>query len=800
MGLYSDDQRALEQKMAELGVQRHRTKVDKARAKKRESTTAAGRYLLREAVEKLVVALEEWVKNAKSGAGRRHGALEYLDQLDLKVAAFITVRCALDSISLSKTLLAAGSAVGSVLEDEVRFAFMHKNAKSVWDKLKKQTKASSYKHRRKVFRGAIGRLEVEFPTWPRQQRLRVGVTLLELLRQSTGLIEIATRRGPRGRVIQTVTASPATLKWLEQSNEAHEALSPVYMPCVDQPADWDDIYSGGYHTNLLTRRPLVRSLDRAYLIELQHSEMPEVLDAVNTLQRVVWEVNRDVYEVLTHLWQSGIAAADMPSRDDEMLPTRPSDLETNPEARKAWRRAAAEIYKRNVAVRSRRVQTAKIVYMAEQFRDQQFFFPYQVDFRGRLYCVPFFLQPQGQSQARGLLRFADGKPITNSTQADWLAIHGANCWGFDKVSMAARIDWVRANTDMIRAIHQDPTDCMRWVEADKPWEFLAFALEWGAYLEQGFGFVSKLPVAMDGSNNGLQIFSLLLRDPSGAAATNCSPGDAPRDIYQDVADKVTAKLLASSNPFAAGLLEFCQGRVPRACAKRPVMTLPYGSTRYSCQKYVTEWYEEIARTRGNPFPTTYYQACGYLAQLVWDSIGETVVSARSCMSWLQSVAELCYDLKLPVRWHAPSGFPIKQGYTKYDTLEIRTTVGDTVRWGKYRQNRDELHKRHQLNGISPNFIHSLDAAALVRTVNLAREQGITSFAMVHDSFGVLAADADVMARSLRSVYAEMFSVDLLEKFRAEIQLHVGDRGTVPTVPPMGTFDVNSVRESVYFFA
>ena len=51
-----------------------------------------------------------------------------------------------------------------------------------------------------------------------------------------------------------------------------------------------------------------------------------------------------------------------------------------------------------------------------------------------------------------------------------------------------------------------------------------------------------------------------------------------------------------------------------------------------------------------------------------------------------------------------------------------------------------LNKARQRAGIAPNFIHSLDSSHLMLTILLAEEQGITSFSMIHDSYGVHACE------------------------------------------------------------
>lgn len=231
------------------------------------------------------------------------------------------------------------------------------------------------------------------------------------------------------------------------------------------------------------------------------------------------------------------------------------------------------------------------------------------------------------------------------------------------------------------------------------------------------------------------------------------------------------------------------------------MTLPYGSTYHACIHYTRDWYEEARKAKGIDAPFERgYKPSVFLAQLIWDAISETVSSARSCMEWLRKVSDVFAEHGVPVRWTSPSGFPVKQGYFKYKTKQIKTVVGETIRFANYREDTDSVSKQKQKNGISPNFVHSLDAAALVKTVKRANDRGVYSFAVIHDSFGVLAADAPKMAGSLREVYAEMFSEDILGRLEEEFRLYLPDGVTLPPRPGSGDLDVKKVLDSLYFFA
>src|SRR5436309_2711073 len=56
-------------------------------------------------------------------------------------------------------------------------------------------------------------------------------------------------------------------------------------------------------------------------------------------------------------------------------------------------------------------------------------------------------------------------------------------------------------------------------------------------------FRSHLPVSMDGTCNGYQHLSAMGRDPIGGSATNLIPADQPEDMYQEVADHVSIRIM-----------------------------------------------------------------------------------------------------------------------------------------------------------------------------------------------------------------------------------------------------------------
>lgn len=809
---------ALEQEMTTAGVSRYMAQVATAKAEDRASETGASQRLLAAAVEPMAKAVREYIEASRSGkAGRAAAAVKALEGTDPTVVAYITARSVLDRVcGGDRSLQDTAIKVAQVLEDEVRFTQFEQAAKDNYDLTEKRLEQSRHqRHRRRVLVFQMNKNGLAWEEWTKPNKVLIGTRLIEMFTEATGMTEIVDSGGK-----YKVRATQATLDWLEKAHARNSILCPVYMPCLVPPKDWTTPLSGGYHTNAVRRVTLVKSRSKGFIDELFGADLSQVYSAINTLQGTAWRVNARVLEVARTMWDQGLGLGKvLPGRYGFEPPVKPEWLvalgkdaalpELSEEQKaefKAWKAATAEAHAAHAKATSRRLQTARIITVAERFApEEEMFFPYTLDFRGRIYAVPPFLNPQGNDLAKGLLTFAQGKPIGDTTGPGWLAIHGANVYGFDKASLDDRIKWVEENQAAILACASDPLDCPFWQDADSPWGFLAFCFEWAGYVAQGPSFVSALPVALDGSCNGIQHFSAMLRDPVGGAAVNLVPADKPSDIYGEVAKVAEAKLrLISSeggeDAATAGLwLAF---GVDRKITKRSVMVLPYGGTYMACATYVREAVEERGLTHTLD-KEGYRKAIHFLAKVVWQSIGEVVVAAREAMTWLQTCTRLAAKTGLPINWKTPSGLWVQQAYKESTMTRVETHVfGSRVRLAILEET-PEINATKQVSGVAPNFVHSLDAAALTQTVNLARENGIEAFAMIHDSYGTVAADTDMLGNCLRHAFVDLYkNHDVLAEFRKGIVAMLPPElaEKVPPVPAKGTLDIHAVLSSDFFFA
>src|SRR3546814_7200856 len=77
------------------------------------------------------------------------------------------------------------------------------------------------------------------------------------------------------------------------------------------------------------------------------ADLTKVYDSVNQVQDTPWRINCRVLDVMEKVWDGGGSLGGLPQRNDESLPPKPLDIDTNEEAKLRWKKAAAEVYTRN---------------------------------------------------------------------------------------------------------------------------------------------------------------------------------------------------------------------------------------------------------------------------------------------------------------------------------------------------------------------------------------------------------------------------------------------------------------------
>jgi DNA-directed RNA polymerase len=241
--------------------------------------------------------------------------------------------------------------------------------------------------------------------------------------------------------------------------------------------------------------------------------------------------------------------------------------------------------------------------------------------------------------------------------------------------------------------------------------------------------------------------------------------------------------------------------IDRKITKRPVMVLPYGGTPRSCLKYVDEAVKaKFAAGYQHNLGDGLKKATGFLASLVWESIGDVVIAARDAMGWLQKTARVVGKENLPVYWTTPSGFVAYQSYLDMQSRLLKTKIAGKMVQLREFTDTDKINAAKQATSISPNYVHSMDASAMILTVDELAAEGITDFAMIHDSYGTHACNTTKLASTLRSVFVRMYKQDPLAAFRAEVISNNPSVDGIEELPLKGDLNLDAIMASDFFFA
>ena len=110
------------------------------------------------------------------------------------------------------------------------------------------------------------------------------------------------------------------------------------------------------------------------------------------------------------------------------------------------------------------------------------------------------------------------------------------------------------------------------------------------------------------------------------------------------------------------------------------MTLAYGSKEYGFRDQIlvdTIQPDIDAKAEASIFADSKNQAARYLAKLVWDAVGTTVVKAVEGMKWLQDCAKAVTKDKQVVSWKS-SLRPLWYGVLESDCVYMITPQQGTL--------------------------------------------------------------------------------------------------------------------------
>lgn len=621
----------------------------------------------------------------------------------------------------------------------------------------------------------------------------------------------------RGKRIGLLKPNPALVHKIE--SEPLGSILAKRMPMVVEPKPWTGWEEGGYYhfPNAILR--VGRSGDKSgrdyFMAAHNKGNMEQVYAGLNALGKVPWQINHEVFKVQVEAWNSGEAIANFAPLHPRLELPREPEPSADPNPRLKWLQEVRDVEDKKSGMHSQRCFQNFQLEIARSLVNETIYFPHNMDFRGRAYPIPPYLNHMGADNARALLVFREGKEL-GVEGLRWLKIHLANVAGHDKASLQEREDYAMSHLDDIADSARNPLNGRRWwLKSEDAWQTLAACCELIKALDcpDPTKFVSHLPIHQDGTCNGLQHYAALGGDEAGAAQVNLEPGSRPADIYAGVANAVVAEVekdAAHGNPIAQAL----SGRITRKVVKQPVMTNVYGVTFYGAKLQVKRQIEEMFPELRRFDAVNHANMSEYIATKIFKCLGSMFTGAQAIQHWLGQCADrisTCLTaeqvkqltstdgeqapvaakgkkdksvsstpnqvpdtlpavrrlFKSTVVWTTPLRLPVVQPYR---SSKAQTVVTNLQRLAiQEPQVWDPVSRKKQLQAFPPNFIHSLDATHMLLSALRCNEKGVT-FASIHDSFWTHACDISRMSGSLRDAFVAMHSDDIIGRLREEFEM------------------------------
>jgi DNA-directed RNA polymerase len=770
-----DEQIKLERDQIAQGLKRLHKNTKQLEEKSYGSATIYGITSIDELLPKVRDQIKETTNRLHKGqAGKSFKEIhQYLADLEPLAAAAIACKLTFDKVFSikegSNQLVTVSEAIGQAIESECQMRHYESKAPALLHTLKENYWHRSCGTHQKVviIQTLMNRYGIQHWTaWGAGNRVKLGAWLLDCIMSTSGWFYKDMRQQGRKRV-NYIVPTPEFIAIKDQVMKDSELFAPLAWPMLIEPNDWGEKHGGYLLNEVMKGHEMVRRGKQGSI----QGEKPKAF--LNKIQKVGYRLNDFTVNVAEQLDEKGRSVGKFIPIVELPLPPKPPDIAENKDARKAYRRAAAEVMNNNAGAFRRSCRTRMTMEAVRRFKGKEFFIPWSFDYRGRAYPIPAFLTPQDTDFGKALLNFSN-EEIMGDDAEKWLAFQVATTYGLSKETWDIRQSWVKANECLITRVAKFPIESLaEWEVADEPWQFLSACEEYYAVVTKQLRRHTRLPVATDATCSGLQILAGLARDRTTAQLVNVLPSDKPQDAYKVVAD--TAK---------PHIPEYLHNVWNRSKVKRTVMTIPYNAKPFSNRSYIRDALKEDGIEIEKDDLTITVKA-------VRDAMHKIVPGPMAVMSWIEKEVSKQFkdNPNLTLTWTTPSGFVVNQRIQKKKVERLQLQLLGSCEIRVATDNPDAADKLRHKAATAPNLIHSLDATLL----HFSALRFCGPIALIHDSVLCRATDMTALSSIVRETYMNLFAKqDYLTEFASAI-------GATTKPPIIGDLEPSEVIDSTYFF-
>nr|YP_010194655.1 hypothetical protein LK112_mgp17 [Conidiobolus taihushanensis]QZZ81394.1 hypothetical protein [Conidiobolus taihushanensis] len=464
---------------------------------------------------------------------------------------------------------------------------------------------------------------------------------------------------------------------------------PIRLPMIVPPKEWTDEGYGGY---LLNGKEYIENI-KITSFDNKGSTIVNstVKNSINMLSRVGFKINLDMLNYLI----------ENPPQPNTIHPDTKHFNDLNNKIQK------------EILIHNSKYINNKIIINFAKFLSQVevFYFPYKIDWRGRLYTTSTYLSPQGNELAKSLLKFA--KPSITKV------LKILKFMGLLYMSIEHRIKWIDNNHDNILALDDSFIS-----KAKNIYLFRAFSYEYKAIINNIISSESSLlPIQLDCTCSGLQHLACIINEFNIAKLTNLLQSDAsqsPEDIYTKCCELVKndiAIIIAQKSKH----YRLVNLNLNRKLIKKIIMTIPYNVTKYTIRAYLVEHFTPKLNTDSNIKSKYIYLLNEYgenfitdmdltkLCDCLYNILYKYSPQLKNLVDYFSKITIMMNELNIPIIWNTPSGLKITQKYVKMETKRVSSTVYKKTNTISISIPTNVINKNKQKIALMPNYVHSMDA-------------------------------------------------------------------------------------------
>jgi DNA-directed RNA polymerase len=784
----------------------------------------------------------ETVKRRSSRVG--HSVTETLrlnTWVDAETCCHIAVSVILDSLgrgaSFKTSIGKVQIFIGEQIEDQAFIAYMSDADPMYFKKLRKwylNDPIRTYQKKVYAMKYTLDNADqLEWNWMDSTEHARVGALLLRAVMSvpvkgySEGLFESRMVHQSKNKTVNYLGFSKTGLRYRDVLQEMMDQMVYKPKPMVCPPIPWTLEERGGFLLDPPRRWG-----------ELVHSNLGTVpsqtaLDALNRLQAQPYKINTYILDLqkqlLNQTWEIGSfrsyekdtwKAEHFPIVDSEHL----DSLDKSSSEYKSLMRKLRNAYHNQKLDEKKSCTPRRIVYLAEEFRDETFWTPFFTDSRLRLYPQSE-LSITGGDYVKGLLVNANPKPITASTR-DELLIAIATSGDFGKVSKKSfveRLEWGEefVKTEEFRAMVEDPFHCRKWMDADECFQFLSYCEEYYALFVSFERRFTRVWIGKDQTCSGIQILSSMIGDAKAMEFTNVIPSEFPKDAYGEVA-RCAIVLLTDKNWLSEQYDKFKQKddkwnaanpdlkqrktkfshKIPlelvdRGLCKHSVLITGYGGSSMTKREHILDDLKKVEDLD--------FQDRILVVNAILDAMTLAFPQYKELNDWFRSAAiTACKGGAQQLKWYTPNGSLIVQDYREPEFTIVRTHAasgghysrlisddhGDTyvmTGWG------DVKGSKHS-SAIAANLVHSLDAT-IIQNGMVRLKEGVDCVT-VHDCLYFQPGYEEDVVPVFRQAFYGVVTTPVLQSFIDENGLEEMDVEN----PTNNLETVIQCLESAYLFS